>query len=155
MPMQMSKFGAKTDKILTGIANLVLILTTKYEEPLVIWFKQLMYGRYPDEQLWRINTAYIVLFLAAIPLFLPRFQYKHWVGLFLLVVYPIFAFVMFHGDTAGLELVETPLWGGLFLTLVIAVTGIVASLPIGIVLALGRRYYVCMAIPRPIICGTR
>lgn len=104
-----------------------------------VWFKQLMYGRYPDGQLWRINTAYIVLMLAAIPLFIPRFQYKHWIGVFLLFVYPVFAFVMFYGDAAGLEAIETPLWGGLFLTLVIAVTGIVASLPIGIVLALGRR----------------
>lgn len=104
-----------------------------------IWFKQLMYGRYPVTELWRINTAYIVLILAFIPLFIPSFRYKHWIGVFLLFVYPVFAFVMFHGDTAGLEIVETPLWGGLFLTLVIAVTGIVASLPIGIVLALGRR----------------
>jgi general L-amino acid transport system permease protein len=39
----------------------------------------------------------------------------------------------------GLPLVETPQWGGLFITLVIAITGIVASLPIGILLALGRR----------------
>jgi general L-amino acid transport system permease protein len=104
-----------------------------------IWFKQLMYGRYPNEELWRINTAYIVLILAAVPLFMRTFQYKHWVAIFLLVGYPVFAFVLFHGDTAGLELVETPLWGGLFLTLVIAISGIVASLPIGIVLALGRR----------------
>ncbi len=39
----------------------------------------------------------------------------------------------------GLEPVETSLWGGLLVTLVVAITGIVASLPIGIVLALGRR----------------
>jgi general L-amino acid transport system permease protein len=39
----------------------------------------------------------------------------------------------------GLEYVETDLWGGFLMTLVIAVTGIVASLPIGIMLALGRR----------------
>jgi general L-amino acid transport system permease protein len=104
-----------------------------------IWFKQLMYGRYPDAELWRINTVYLVLILAMIPLFLKTFPYKLWIGAFLLFVYPVFAFVMLYGDAAGLELIETPLWGGLFLTLVIAVTGIVASLPIGIVLALGRR----------------
>ena len=34
---------------------------------------------------------------------------------------------------------ETSRWGGLLVTMVIAVTGIVASLPLGIVLALGRR----------------
>jgi general L-amino acid transport system permease protein len=35
--------------------------------------------------------------------------------------------------------VETEIWGGLLVTMVIAVTGIAASLPLGIVLALGRR----------------
>jgi general L-amino acid transport system permease protein len=104
-----------------------------------VWFKQLMYGRYPDEELWRINSAYILLVVAAIPLFIPGFRWKHWIGLFLLVGYPIIAFILFVGDSFGLPMVETPLWGGLFLTLVIAVSGIVASLPIGIVLALGRR----------------
>ncbi len=39
----------------------------------------------------------------------------------------------------GLETVETDRWGGLLVTLVVAITGIVASLPLGIVLALGRR----------------
>ena len=39
----------------------------------------------------------------------------------------------------GLEEVETDRWGGLMLTMVIAITGIVASLPLGIVLALGRQ----------------
>jgi len=39
----------------------------------------------------------------------------------------------------GLRYVETSSWGGLLVTLVVAVTGIVASLPIGILLALGRR----------------
>lgn len=39
----------------------------------------------------------------------------------------------------GLEQVETSLWGGLLVTLVVAITGIVASLPLGILLALGRR----------------
>jgi general L-amino acid transport system permease protein len=35
--------------------------------------------------------------------------------------------------------VETSQWGGLLVTLVVAITGIVASLPLGILLALGRR----------------
>ena len=39
----------------------------------------------------------------------------------------------------GLKEVQTPLWGGLMLTLVVAITGIVASFPLGVVLALGRR----------------
>jgi general L-amino acid transport system permease protein len=39
----------------------------------------------------------------------------------------------------GLPWVETSLWGGLLVTLVVAIVGIVASLPLGILLALGRR----------------
>ena len=39
----------------------------------------------------------------------------------------------------GLEPVETTQWGGLLVTLVVSVTGIVVSLPLGILLALGRR----------------
>ncbi len=39
----------------------------------------------------------------------------------------------------GLLWVETPLWGGLLVTLVVAIVGIVGSMPLGIILALGRR----------------
>src|ERR1700730_7065843 len=42
-------------------------------------------------------------------------------------------------DHGGLPLVDTRLWGGLLITLVVAITGIVGSMPIGIALALGRR----------------
>src|ERR1700754_4113940 len=42
-------------------------------------------------------------------------------------------------DRNGLPIVDTRLWGGLLVTLVVSVTGIVASMPIGIALALGRR----------------
>jgi len=42
-------------------------------------------------------------------------------------------------DHGGLPVVDTRLWGGLLVTLVVAVTGIVGSMPIGIALALGRR----------------
>ena len=44
-----------------------------------------------------------------------------------------------HGGYLGLESVPTSQWGGLMLTLVIATVGIVGALPLGILLALGRR----------------
>ena len=62
-----------------------------------IWFKQFMYGRYPNVELWRINTAYVLLVAAAIPLFVPGFRWKHWVAVFLLVVYPLIALYLFVG----------------------------------------------------------
>jgi general L-amino acid transport system permease protein len=42
-------------------------------------------------------------------------------------------------DRGGFPVVDTRLWGGLLVTLVLSVTGIVASMPVGIALALGRR----------------
>jgi len=39
----------------------------------------------------------------------------------------------------GLPIVSTREWGGMLVTLVVSVTGIVASMPVGIALALGRR----------------
>jgi general L-amino acid transport system permease protein len=42
-------------------------------------------------------------------------------------------------DHGGLAVVDTRLWGGLLVTLVVSVTGIVTSMPVGIALALGRR----------------
>ena len=106
-----------------------------------VWFEQLIYGRYPDEHLWRINSAAILAIVAGLPLFIPAVsrKIKSLLTVFMLVIYPIICFYLFYGGSFGLEIVETPLWGGLFLTLVIAVTGIVLSLPIGILLALGRR----------------
>ena len=104
-----------------------------------VWFRQLMYGRYPPEEIWRINLSYVILVGTGVLLFIPGFKWKPWVGLFLLVGFPIIAFILYVGGSFGLPHIETPLRGGLFLTLVIGGVGIVASLPIGIVLALGRR----------------
>lgn len=52
----------------------------------------------------------------------------------------IAAVIAFMGlDRGGLFIVDTRLWGGLLVTLVVSVVGIVASMPVGIALALGRR----------------
>ncbi len=102
-------------------------------------FGQFLYGFYPEEERWRVNTAFITLVLTAAPLFLPRTRHKGSIALFLLLAYPVLAWYLFVGGAFGLPVVETHLWGGLMLTLIIAGVGIVASLPLGIVLALGRQ----------------
>ncbi len=43
------------------------------------------------------------------------------------------------GAALGLPDVSTNLWGGVLVTLVISTVGIVVSLPLGVLLALGRR----------------
>jgi general L-amino acid transport system permease protein len=57
----------------------------------------------------------------------------------LVVLAGIIAAMLLLGFDFGLMPIETTQWGGLTITLVVSITGIVASLPIGIVLALGRR----------------
>src|SRR5262249_61429147 len=54
-------------------------------------------------------------------------------------VFPVVAFFLLVGGVLGLPHVETRLWGGLLVTLVISFTGIMFSLPLGVLLALGRR----------------
>lgn len=105
------------------------------------WWNYFMYLRYPVEEQWRIDTMYIIAILAGVPLLLPMVprKIKMILGVFLLIPFPVISFFMFVGGSFGLTYIETNLWGGMFLTLVIAITGIVASLPLGILLALGRR----------------
>jgi len=55
------------------------------------------------------------------------------------VAIAMFAILFVLSFDFGLTYVETSKWGGLMLTLVIGLTGIVVSLPLGIILALGRR----------------
>jgi His/Glu/Gln/Arg/opine family amino acid ABC transporter permease subunit len=62
-----------------------------------VWFKQIMYGRYPDDQLWRINLAFVILIVVAIPLFIEGFKGKALIGAFLLIIYPAIAFYLFSG----------------------------------------------------------
>src|SRR6185312_13535940 len=56
------------------------------------------------------------------------------------VVYPVLSLILLRGWLLfGLPIVDTLLWGGIFVSLLTAVVGIVFSLPLGVLLALGRR----------------
>jgi general L-amino acid transport system permease protein len=101
-------------------------------------FGQLMYGFYPVDERWRVNVAFLLLFGSVAALLIENVPGKRWTGIFLFLIYPVVAYFLFFGGL-GLRPVDTSLWGGLMLTLILATTGIAASLPIGVVLALGRR----------------
>ncbi|MCB1423500.1 MAG: amino acid ABC transporter permease [Nitratireductor sp.] len=173
------------------------------------YFKQFIFGRYPDAELWRPILVLIMFFAGLIPMLIPSAPFKRENIIYMLGIFPVVAFILLTGgnlnyngfllpnaimaDSAlkfwidyvlltaiicgivhfivrgmdgdsrrpimltimvmallgvvlfltsidfGLTFVETPQWGGFLMTLVIAVTGIAASLPLGIALALGRR----------------
>lgn len=98
-----------------------------------------MYSFYPKSELWRVNTVALLLFALLIYLTLPKTPQKKWVGLFSITVYPLVAYLMIYGGVFGLSVVATDKWGGLMVTLIIFYVGIVFALPLGILLALGRR----------------
>lgn len=100
---------------------------------------QFIYGRYPEAEIWRVNLVFLFGFAGLVPMLVPSAPLKSFNIAFLLGFYPVFTFIMLTGGLFGLPAVETTDWGGLLVTLVVAVTGIAASLPLGIVLALGRR----------------
>ena len=100
---------------------------------------QFLYGFYPVPEQWRVNFGLALLALLTVPLFVKRFRHKWPLGLALVFGYPALAYLLFYGGIFGLPVVETHRWGGLMLTLVLAVAGMVLSLPLGILLALGRR----------------
>ncbi|ODN70323.1 amino acid ABC transporter permease [Methylobrevis pamukkalensis] len=102
-------------------------------------FGQFIYGRYPLDERWRVDLVFILFVIGLVPIAIPKVPYKGWNALYLLLVFPILAFILLCGGFFGLEAVETSLWGGLLVTLVVAVTGIAASLPLGVLLALGRQ----------------
>ena len=102
-------------------------------------FAQFMYGFYPADQVWRVNLTYAIGLVLLVPLLIPRVPYKTLNAILFFAVFPILAFYLLVGDVVGLPHVETRLWGGLLVTLVITFAGIIGSVPIGIVLALGRR----------------
>jgi general L-amino acid transport system permease protein len=58
-----------------------------------------------------------------------------------LLSFPFIMLVLVHGvsEDGPLRTVETNLWGGLLVTMSLTIIGIVASFPLGVLLALGRR----------------
>ncbi|WP_260093388.1 amino acid ABC transporter permease [Phaeobacter inhibens] len=175
------------------------------------WYNSIIYGRYPDEEQWRINLAFGLLIFWMLPIWLEKVQARAWFGISAVLIFPFLAGYLFAGGARGWFMqfallgaiatlicnwlhavlcvltgnglpktavallgmtnkpdrlhkyalatvvvvifaivyaffgswepvqVKTNLWGGLFLTFVIAGIGITVSLPMGILLALARR----------------
>lgn len=102
--------------------------------------QQFMYGFFPAAAQWRVNVVFLLGAVGLGALMVPwKRGNKNALVISMLTIYPIFAFFFLYGGVFGLEKVDTAKWGGLMLTLVISSVGIVCSLPLGILLALGRQ----------------
>jgi general L-amino acid transport system permease protein len=100
----------------------------------------LRFGSYPAAERWRVDVAEAIgaaLIFWLLWINAPR---RVWGAFLFFVVYPVLSLVLLHGSSwLGLPIVDTQLWGGIFVSLLTAVVGIVFSLPLGVLLALGRR----------------
>ena len=100
----------------------------------------LRFGSYPIQERWRVNSVEIVGACLIVSLLWPKAPRRDWSALLFFVAYPVLSFFLLRGSPAlGLRVVDTQLWGGIFVSLLTALVGIVFSLPLGVLLALGRR----------------
>jgi general L-amino acid transport system permease protein len=102
-------------------------------------FNFFIYGFYPADEIWRVNLMFLIGVILLIPLLVPRAPFTRTAALLFFVVYPIVAYFLMAGGAFGLQRIPTNRWGGLTLTLIISLIGIILSMPIGILLALGRQ----------------
>ena len=98
---------------------------------------QFLYGFYPADAYWRVNLALALLLPALAYVLFRGLPYARY-GLRFAAVYPLLAAVLLTGGF-GLETISTDRFGGFMLNLVAGLAGIALSLPLGILLALGRR----------------
>ncbi|TCT11401.1 general L-amino acid transport system permease protein [Tepidamorphus gemmatus] len=99
-----------------------------------------IYGLYPVEERWRPDLVFLLGAIGIAWLLWQNAPKRAWGAAFFFLIYPVVAYFLLTGLPAlGLPVVETSRWGGILVTLVCSVVGIVFSLPLGIVLALGRR----------------
>jgi len=97
---------------------------------------QFIYGFYPVDQRWRVDLVAVLLIACAALLAIKRHRGAIAAGL--AVVLPPLVIFLFYGGF-GLPVVETRDWGGLMLTLFIAIYAGLLAVPLGILLALGRQ----------------
>jgi general L-amino acid transport system permease protein len=103
-------------------------------------FVYIIYGSYPIAGRWRVDAFFALLAFGTVWLLWLNAPRRDIGALYFFVVLPVASFFLLHGFPAiGLPVVDTELWGGMTVTIVVAAVGIVASFPLGVVLALGRR----------------
>jgi general L-amino acid transport system permease protein len=99
-----------------------------------------IYGFYPISERWRVDIFFALLAVGIVWLLMPRSKTRIWSALYFFVVMPLLSYILLLGwPGIGLSYVSTTQWGGMLVTVVVSGIGIVFSLPIGVVLALGRR----------------
>ena len=97
----------------------------------------ILFGLYPPGLQWRPAVAIVAILLLVVATATPRLWHRRLVLAWLAV--PVLVWLLVSDGMALGPRVPTDAWGGLFVTLLLAVIGFVAAFPLAILLALGRR----------------
>lgn len=100
-------------------------------------YRFILFGRYPFDEQWRPLVA-SGTFIALIIYSCMKISWRPSLAIVWVVGLIVCGGLMF-GGFLGMEYVETGLWGGLPLTLVLSVVSCILAFPLAIALALGRR----------------
>jgi len=116
-------------------------------------FQVFFVGTYPSSEILRPALAGLLFVMLSIGTVYRFFSKYVLISMWLL--FPFIMFLLINGGF-GLTIVDQSRWGGLMLSIGLALIGILASVPIGIILALGRRSQIitikslCIGIIEPI-----
>jgi general L-amino acid transport system permease protein len=134
------------DAVWSGPNREVCLASPAHPEPgacwafVRVWLSYFIYGFYPIPARWRVDVFFAALAIGIGWLAWLSAPRRGLGAVYFFMVLPVLSVVLLYGFPAiGLAAVPTNLWGGVLVTVVVATVGIVASLPIGILLALGRR----------------
>ena len=134
------------DATWSGSGRDACLATPEHPEPSAcwafvrVWLSYFVYGFYPIGLRWRVDLFFIALAFGIAWLAWLSAPRRDIGAVYFFVVLPVLSFLLLSGEPLiGLAGVPTSLWGGILVTIVVATVGIVVSLPLGILLALGRR----------------
>ena len=100
----------------------------------------LRFGSYPASERWRVDLVEALGASLIVWLLWPKAPCRGWAAALFFAVYPVLTLALLRGSEAlRLPIVDVLLWGGMLVSFLTAIVGIVFSLPLGVVLALGRR----------------
>jgi general L-amino acid transport system permease protein len=104
--------------------------------PIFEYFNVFVYGPYPAEQEWRVNVAFL-LGLLAFPLLFSRRMPRSLVLAYAALL-PVALWLLLKGG-GFLEVMPSTVFGGLMLTFFLGTIAMCLSLPVSVLLALGRQ----------------